>query len=368
MSDYKKYNYFPETYCEGKMWFEKLMKAASGRMESHTLPNYEGPFGEVLSTEVAWFGPVEAKKVFVSISGTHGQEYFSGAAGQFQWIDNKEYENLPDDVAVCLVHCNNPYGSAYLSRGNEDFVDLNRNYLDSYENLRANDLVDELNKLVFTKNMNEHCLDDAMANLYEFVEKNDTKKALTAIGGGQNSHPDGNLYCGKEQSWSVKNLKHLIATKLCHAEKVALIDWHTGLGDFGELSVLTEFEDDAYELKIAKSWWGENLGIKGDSSEEQPDFIGHVSHGMADDLRALNVKVIESVVEIGTVDNQSVLAALLIDRWLRKVCQNPNQEHAIKMRTQMIERLNPSLTSWRLKVLEHTKELYKATINGLADW
>lgn len=364
----KKYLYFPETYKEGRRWFLDKSTEAGAEVQSFEMTNYRGPSGEVLATDVAWFGAQDAEKVFISISGTHGQEYFSGAAGQLQWIDNYIENGLDEKIAVCLVHCNNPYGSAYLSRANENFVDLNRNYLEDYSNLRANHLVPELNNIMFTKDMNEHVMDDVMAQLYKFIEENDYQDAITALGGGQNTYSNGNLYCGSEQQWSTKNLKALVNSKFKHAKKVALIDWHTGLGDYGNLSILTEFASGSFEEALAIKWWDIQGKAKDVQGDIKPDFIGEVSPGLAEDLRANGVLVVNSIAELGTVDNQSVLAALLIDRWLRQECKEPASEQAVRLKTQMLERLNPSCTSWRQKVLEHYSSTYQKTIDGLLDW
>jgi len=60
--------------------------ADSGSLSTAINPLALGPAGEELATDLAWFGPADAERVFVSISGTHGQEYFCGAATQLNWI------------------------------------------------------------------------------------------------------------------------------------------------------------------------------------------------------------------------------------------------------------------------------------------
>lgn len=365
----ERYHCFPESYEEGRRWFVTLTDDRAAQCETYTNPHATGPNEAVLTTELAWFGPKDAAKVFVSICGTHGQEYFAGAAGQLHWLNSGGPETLPNDLAVCLIHAHNPYGAAYLSRGNENFVDLNRNYFPANSKVRANPLVDDLFSLLFTQEMNEHVLDEVMTRFYQFVEDNDTQAVMTAMGGGQDTHPRGILYCGAGDEWSTQTLRKIVQSYLLQAKKVAVIDWHTGLGDYGSLTVLNEMEPDSDAFRWACAWWG---GPEGRDAllkrEHQPDYIGHVHKGVADDLKAQDIACAHAVMEFGTFDNEGVLAALMVDRWLRFECQDLESQHAVLMRAKMLERLNPSMPSWRRSVVEKSADMYTRTISGLTTW
>ena len=369
MTAHRPAQYFSETYADARKRFVDAVAQQGGTLHSNPLKDQPGRYGETLSTDTAWFGPPDADRVFVSISGTHGQEFFSGAAGQLCWVMTQASEPLPDNVAVCLIHCHNPYGASYNSRGNENFVDLNRNYFDPGKAIRPNALYEPLYRLLFTKDMSERILDEVMAAFYRFVEHNDTQKALTAMGGGQNTHPLGTLYCGHGDEASTRNLRALVDGKLCRAKQVALIDWHTGLGDFGDVTVMIDDPIHTETYRWACTWWGGPEASEAiQPKETAPDSIGMVREGMADQLRGHGAQVASAVVEIGTVDNEAVLGALLIDRWLRFECTDSDAPEAVRLRAMMMERLNPSLPSWRAKVIEHTTLLYAKSIMGLANW
>lgn len=360
---------FAETYAKARNSFLSAVETAGGDLHSYEIAGHKGREGEILATDIAWFGPKDARRVFVTISGTHGQEFFCGAAGQLQWVRVHGARPLPADVAVCLVHAHNPYGASFNSRGNENFVDLNRNYYEPGTPIRENELYPELFDFLFTRDMNEQVLDEAMAAFYAFVEANDPKKAMTAMGGGQNTHPNGTLYCGQGDEVSTNVLRELVDTRLSHAEKVALIDWHTGLGGFGDMTVMIEDPIHTEAYRWGCTWWGGPEAAEAiEPKETNPDFVGMVRAGMAEHLRQHGVTVASSVVEIGTVENEAVLGALLIDRWLRFECKDIDSPHAVRLRTMMMERLNPSLPSWRNRVLEHTETIYAKTLLGLANW
>ncbi|MEM1113296.1 MAG: DUF2817 domain-containing protein [Pseudomonadota bacterium] len=366
----EQYQCFPETYAEGREWFAQTVQQCDGLYESRVNPDVVGAVGETLSTDVGWFGPREASRVFVSICGTHGQEYFSGAATQLNWMLSGGPAKLADDVAVCLIHCNNPYGASFLSRGNENFVDLNRNYLDFSQPIRPNPLYDDLFKLLFTPEMSEHVLDDVMQGYVRFMEETDPQAAMTTVGGGQNTHPSGIIYCGDELQWSTRNMQAIVDTYLDQAKTVALIDWHTGLGEFGETSCLfNNLRKDSDEFRWACAWWGRAEDASGVyDAGVYPDFVGNVDAGISEQLQRRGVKVAATVIEFGTVDNRTVIPALLIDRWLRFECQDPQSPHAVRMRTMMMERLNPSQYNWREAVRNKSLAIYQNTLAGLSLW
>lgn len=367
MMDIRRYLCFPQTYEEGRAWFRNAVAMAGGRLVTADHPTAKGPAGEGLSTDLAWFGPSHAERVFVSLSGVHGQEYGFGAAAQLDWITGLGPAQLPPDIAVCLIHAVNPFGAAHNSRANENFVDLNRNYFDHAQPVRPNALYAELFELLFTTEMDEHVLDDVMAGFYAFVERNDRGAAMTAMGGGQNTHPTGTVFCGTKAEWSVETLRAIARAHLSQAERVAIVDWHTGLGEFAGLSGLHEHPIDSDAHRWSCAWWGPSI-MQSVHNDVRPDYIGTICRGLGDDLRARGAIVADTVFEAGTVDNRSVLGGLLIDRWLRIECKDPDHPHAVRMRTLMMERLNPSLHGWRLRVLENARGVYANTIQGLAAW
>jgi len=366
-TDIRRYLCFPQSFTEGRQWFREAAAAAGGRLSAAVHSSARGPTGEALSTDIAWFGPVSAARVLVSLSGVHGQEYAFGAAAQLEWLTGPSPAALPSDVAVCLIHAVNPFGAAHNSRANENFVDLNRNYFDHARPVRPNPLYPELFELLFTKDMDEHVIDDVMTQFYAFMDRSDPLAAMTAMGGGQNTHPTGTVYCGTEAEWSIKTLRDVARHHLGEAERVAIVDWHTGLGAFAGLASLHEHAEDTDAHRWSCTWWGPSV-MTSIHSGVRPDFIGTVSRGLGNDLRARGAVVADTVFEAGTVDNRSVLGALLIDRWLRIECQDPDHPQAVRMRALMMERLNPSLHSWRTGVLEKTRAVYANTIRGLAAW
>lgn len=360
---------FAEDYSQGRRWFSEAVRAANGELDSRVHPVAKARDGGELSIDVAWFGPRDANRVFVSISGTHGLEYYAGAAGQLSWILSAGPKHLPEGVAVCLIHALNPYGAAHFSRGNEHFVDLNRNYQTFESPVRSNPYYEELHTILFTADVSEGIFAKVMDEYDAFMARTDPELAMTAMGGGQDSHPDGLIFSGTQEEWSTRTLRSIVSEYLLRAEKVALIDWHTGLGPFAKPTVLLELPNHTESYRWACTWWDkpQDVSVIYDAGV-LPDFVGHVNTGIADELRQHGITVANTVIEFGTVDNRTVIPALLVDRWLRFECTDRDSPHAVKWQTIMMERFNPSQDSWRRSVLSESNRLYESTIRGLAAW
>ena len=116
---------FRENYADARNAFVAAATKRGAALESLDHPR-TGPAGEPLFTDLAWVGPRDAPNVLMIMSGTHGVEGLCGSACQIDWL--LQETELPEGVAVLLVHLINPFGTAWEQRGTEDDIDLNRNF------------------------------------------------------------------------------------------------------------------------------------------------------------------------------------------------------------------------------------------------
>ena len=360
--------YFPETYGQARAAFVDEASAAGATIASASHPTARGPAGEDLITDIAWFGERTAPRVFVSISGTHGQEFFAGAATQRSWIARGGPDGLPDGVAVCLAHANNAYGAAHSSRTNENNVDPNRNYFDHAKPRTTDPLYADFHETVFPRRNAAEPFIDGTADFIGWCERHTPEQLVSALDVGQQTHPDGLIYCGVGEAWTTRNLKAVASEFLGQAEKLAIIDWHTGIGDYATTTVLRAMDPASEEFRWSCAWWGQPANLAAQAKPLPPEEIGYIHSGLAADLRRRGAMVASTVIEWGTFDNPSVIGALLIDRWLRFECSDPHAPEAVKWRTRMMERLNPSLHSWREAVVGGSAAIYANTIKGLSLW
>lgn len=125
--------FFSPDYATARARFREAVGRLGIPLESQTLAA-RGPGGEVLSIDVATIGPAAGRRVLVLSSGLHGVEGFFGSAVQLAWLAQfASATELPPEIKVVLVHVINPFGMAWLRRGNENNVDLNRNFLGARE-------------------------------------------------------------------------------------------------------------------------------------------------------------------------------------------------------------------------------------------
>lgn len=365
----ERYQYFPMSFHQGQSWFEEAVKAAGGHHERHILPGIKGPHAEELSIGFGWIGRPKASRVYLSICGTHGQEYPCGAAGQLAWLHHPDARALPDEIAVCFIHALNPFGAAHHSRANADFIDLNRNYRDMSVPMRVLPLFQTVASALQTKTMDHQVFYEVIDAFNALLKTHDKAAVMDALAGGQSEDPTSIMYAGNALSWEVRTLQSLLQAHFQHAQKVALIDWHTGLGAQGTATVIHDFKPGSTAYESACKWWGQSAETSAlyDAGVE-PDLVGLICNGAADTLRAMGADVIQTVIELGTVNNDAIIPAFLIDRWLRFECADPRSPQAVELRTIMMERYCPTLPSWRSAVLSEMGRLYRNTLEGLAAW
>lgn len=122
--------FFSADYARARQRFRAEAGRLGMSLASHPIAA-RGPQGEALSIDVATVGAPRSRRVLVVSSGLHGVEGFFGSAVQLAWLAQfASVADLPKTVRLVLVHALNPFGFAWLRRGNENNVDLNRNFLD----------------------------------------------------------------------------------------------------------------------------------------------------------------------------------------------------------------------------------------------
>ncbi|MBM3523398.1 MAG: DUF2817 domain-containing protein, partial [Alphaproteobacteria bacterium] len=120
---------FSADYAEARSRFLAASKATGASLREYRNPN-EGPRGEALATDVAWIGPVKARRVLALQTATHGVEGFCGSASMLDALQAGVSRALPADTALLMIHAINPHGFAWIRRTTEEGVDLNRNFVD----------------------------------------------------------------------------------------------------------------------------------------------------------------------------------------------------------------------------------------------
>lgn len=220
---------FSDSYIEAR---QKFLAAAP------TLRAYrsstDGPSGEALFTDAAYFGRPDAKKLLVLVSGVHGPEGYCGSAGQLAFLQAKFHEGLPPSAAVLCVHALNCYGFAWDRRMTAEGCDLNRNFVDFSKPLPPNAGYEELAEHFVPANITPEGIRRAEAAVAAYRSAHGELKLRLAKSSGQYTRPGGMFYGGTEPSEARRTLERIAMDfDVAARDKVIIVDYHTGLGPYG---------------------------------------------------------------------------------------------------------------------------------------
>lgn len=304
---------FAVDYRQARTWFVDEAARAGGTLERLAHPE-KGPDGEDLSCDVAWFGPRDAERVLVMISGTHGVEGFCGSGAQVAALRRGETSRLPPGLAVLMIHAINPYGFAWLRRVTHENVDLNRNWVDFDRPLPTNDGYDELHPLLCPSEWTDASRAAGGAALGAFVQRHGESATQYAVSGGQYAHATGVFYGGRGPTWSRRTQTALFGHYLRQARRVAILDYHTGLGSWGFATQIVTQPRGSVQFARAARWFGAVTASVYDGNSVSAAIAGDGLSAAASLLPHAEVTVL--ALEVGTLPTDRVLESLCADAWL----------------------------------------------------
>lgn len=365
--------YFSDTYFESKEKFRHLVTESGGQSHRREHPSAKGPAGEILSVDYAVFGNPQGHRVFFDLNGVHGNESYSGAAAQLRLIDSGRLNHLPNDMTVVLVHTINPYGWAFDSQLNEDGINLNRHFVD-FDKLPASDELHlDIERALKFEEMSLTAAYHAFKRLGEIREAYGENRFWSAFMTGQYVAPKSFNYGGLQPAWSNDVLRDIAATHLDHAQKVAFIDWHTGVGNYGEPLALHRWEEGSEAFSRLSQWWGEEAvqrGSKGIFSGDDNEADSSMIQGLAQKTlfdAAPRAEYCGGIIEFGTVPFEELLIVAIVDLWLQFDAKEEGIDHRLWKSFQHFG-FAPCDHSWRNSVLKQAERLHCQTIDGLIKW
>ena len=361
--------FFSETYAEAREKFCGACRANGVEVSSIEHSSATGPNGELLAIDIAVFGRADAPNMVFVNTGTHGIEGFCGSAIVTQWIKRRGYECLGDDVGALIVHGLNPWGFAHLRRTTENNVDLNRNFVDHTKPYPENPRYAELHGIVCAESWTEAALAGAGEQLDAYSERHGRDTMMDALIRGQYSHADGMNYGGSGREWSNLALEKICCEHLAHVRHLGFIDWHTGIGERGELVFLCFNEEGGDLHRRAGDWWGaENVARDAafaSAGRKRPEYKGLVFYGVQQFLP--KAEMAGAVVEYGTRGSPPMYRALRLDRWLHFETDRWSPENADKVED-LFDAFCPRAEEWRRGVLASSLDVMGAMCDGLAKW
>lgn len=324
------------------------------------LDGHRGPAGERLTTDTALLGDTRADRLIVVISGTHGVEGFCGGGVQGDLLARPPA--LPEDVAILLVHALNPFGFAHLRRTDADNVDLNRNFLDHRASRPANPAYDEIHDWLVPEYWEGPVRAAADAALQAYARERGERALQAAVSGGQWDHPDGLFYGGAAPSWSRETWLDILHVHARDARLVAVVDFHTGLGERGACELISGAVADSDEHTLAQRWFGDDIVFPGISSTA-PAAKGFMGSSLATALPQARGAFV--VAEFGTVAFDEILRVLRADNWL-----HARGEVESALGRQIKEDMRAAFhgdEAWQDAILTRSRDLIARTVAAMAD-
>jgi hypothetical protein len=263
-----------------------------------------------------------------------------------------------------LVHAVNPYGFAWLRRANEHNVDLNRNALDTFPgptNTAYRSLDRWLNPPAPPRPMDMFWPRGAW-----LVLTRGFAPLRQAIVRGQYEFPHGLFFGGERVEESIAHLDQIISTEAFrNAERVIVIDLHTGLGRSATYRLLVDVTADAPAFGRLANWFGTDVVA---SSQQHGSAVYEVSGGVDQliERRFRTARAYVGVLEIGTVPLAQMLYRLYRENRATFHC-TPDSPIVARERMALREAFYPSSPDWRRQVLALGGRVFQQALQALRD-
>jgi hypothetical protein len=355
--------YFPADYRSGRHNFIAACELAGVDVIARVHPSAEGRDGKPLFLDTAIIGPRNAKKALLLISATHGVEGYFGSGVQTGLMREGLAQRVPKGAKIVLLHALNPYGFSWDRRVNEDNADINRNIVD-FRQPPPNTAYAALAAEISPRDVSEAAMKKANAKLTDFLKHHGAFALQEAISRGQYAFPDGIYYGGARESWSAKMLKDIVGENLSRLQKLVVIDFHTGLGDFGAGEMITEDLPTSPAYERAKAMWGARV-----ASSEAGESVSAPLSGTIDKAFPGWVPRTEltfAALEVGTRPTREVFHALRRDNWLHCFAEERHRHgDGEKIRLELRDAFYPDTSAWKRMVWSHARQVVDAALNAL---
>lgn len=340
---------FSQFYREAREKFVAMAKAHGGKLSSHRHP-LRGAMAEPLYCDVALFGNQDAANRLMIVSGVHGVEGYCGSGSQIGWLKKGGVARLSDKSCVVMVHALNPWGFSYDTRTTEDGSDLCRNFVDFAKPLPEHAEYDAIADDLVPEDWFGQGKQEADARLKAVEAEAGLQGLVATIARGQYRHPFGPFYGGFRRSWSNLLFEQIIADHLAGAQKIACIDYHTGLGPPGIGQLLLFHPPGSQNETAAKACWGDRAAQTATGESVAYQLTGSILGFLENQLP--NTRVIAGAYEFGTVPPEEVfLYGLRGDRWLAKHADLASAE-AAELRRRVRAAFYLETSAWKSSVLE----------------
>ena len=308
----------------------------------------------------------ERKNLILLTTGVHGMEGYIGSV----MLDVFFEEIFPtlnrEDTGVLIVANVNPYGMKYMRRYNENNVDLNRNFIEDWENfdLSCNQEYPKVDSFLQPEGKmgnafwHEVGFYLSLAKEAIFTGADTISDALLT---GQYEYADGVYYGGNGDEKSTTYLKGVFADCLSgEYENIIHIDIHSGYGPRYNMVIFNSVQDPTTEQE-AKDAFGYDYIIATDSEDfyvtfgDTTDYFYRLAKSMETDK-----DLYSTCFEFGTIGDgffDSILSLkYTVDENRQHWYPTDNSITAEMVHENYKELFYPTETEWRVKAISDFKD------------
>jgi len=324
--------HYRASYDAARIHFRELSTSQGWELYSLVVDDAEELFIDI----VLW--RESSNRLIIHSSGVHGVEAFPGSAVQCAFLSSWQ-PSLSDLPSIALIHCINPFGMRYLRRWNAQNIDLNRNFLSSFTTLPINPFYDRLSPFLNPQSSSQ--LSYFTLRVLKLLVKYRFAALQQAIAQGQYNDPKGLFFGGKQPAIETSLLRSFFQQYLSRYRFIKGIDFHTGLGKFGQSSFYLEphFGQEAY--RQAESIFDQTIISALSQTNQSYQMQGSLVAGLKAYYPERDFWMITQ--EIGTVGPSKILQALRQENF--KFHYQP--EYPMKADLLLREAFSPDDDAWK---------------------
>ena len=192
--------------------------------------------------------------------------------------------------------------------------------------------------------------------------KNGNTALKKAVSGGQYTDQQGIFFGGHKEIWSNKTLSTITKRYLSNAERVVLIDFHTGLGPYGNAEIILNEKEHSPAYKRAVEWWGEMV----QTSASGKSVSVHIQTTLKLAIPKIlpDIEVTAVTLEFGTFSSLKVFWELRAENWNYNY---GDKEHPSrnKITNNLLRAFYPEDNDWKNQVWQHGKEVVEQALDHM---
>ena len=352
--------HFPSDYVAARAAFRAAAASAGARLSGAAL-SARSARGDELSIDTAYLGPDAPDAVLVLSSGIHGVEGFAGSAIQHRVLT--DLVSAPaSGLGLLFLHALNPFGFAELRRVNESNVDLNRNFVAHPDGHEANPGYEALAEAINPPDLAPKTDARSRELMGAYAARHGPARMQEALTRGQYVRPTGVQFGGQKEEESARLLREIAARELRDAARVGWIDFHTGLGPYGEVELISEYPARTGEFTRARAWFGTRTQTTQDGQSVSVPLCGTIERGIEAALPGRELTPVAA--EFGTYPSDRVFWAMRAENWVHHHA-DPESAEARTVRAELLEVFCPADPLWRAGVVETGARLVSRARRGL---